>query len=173
MDYKKIANTILLQYSLPIYGRHGVSHWARVMAGGLKLAEKTGADQTIVRLFALFHDSRRENEKMDHGHGARGAEFLESLRDDLIQISDRQFNLLHYACVYHTDGMTDADISVQTCWDADRLDLGRIGVRPDPKFLCTDAAKDEKMIDWSVARSKIRFSPSLIQTEWGIPPQNN
>ena len=172
IDYQKVAETILAQYQLPIFGRHGVSHWARVYEGGLKLSEKTGADKTIVKLFALFHDSRRENEKMDNGHGQRGAELLKSLRGSLFRLSDKQFELLYYACTHHTDGLTQADISVQTCWDADRLDLGRIGVRPDPRFLCTDAAKAFEMIEWSVARSKVRFAPEIIQTEWGIPPQN-
>ena len=154
MDYKTIVRTILDQYRLPVFGRHGVTHWARVMEGGLRLAEKTGADPTIVRLFALFHDARRKNEKCDKGHGKRGADLLLSLRSSLIDISGRQFELLRYACVFHTDGMTEGDISVQTCWDADRLDLGRIGVRPDPQFLCTDAAKEKSMIDWSVERSQ-------------------
>ena len=173
IDYKKVAETILAQYQLPIFGRHGVSHWARVYEGGLKLCEKTGADETIVRLFALFHDSRRENEKLDNGHGQRGAELLKSLRGSLVRLSDKQFDLLVYACTHHTDGLTQADISVQTCWDADRLDLGRIGVRPDPRFLCTDAAKDFEMIEWSMVRSKVLFAPEIIQTQWGIPLQND
>ena len=33
--------------------------------------------------------------------------------------------------------------SVQTCLDADRLDIGRTGARPMASFLYTDAAKDE------------------------------
>jgi hypothetical protein len=35
----------------------------------------------------------------------------------------------------------DGDITVQTCWDADRLDLPRVGIQPLPQFLCTEAAK--------------------------------
>lgn len=168
MDYSAIVKEILFQYRLPQFGRHGVSHWARVWEGGLRLSEKTGADPDIVRLFALFHDSRRENEKRDDGHGQRGAELLCSFQGTLIHLSDHQFDLLHYACVHHTDGMTEGDATVQTCWDADRLDLGRIGVRPDPRFLCTDAAKEVAVIDWSMERSKNFYAPSLIQTEWKI-----
>ena len=50
--------------------------------------------------------------------------------------------LLAYACRHHSDGRVDADVSVQACWDADRLDLVRVGIRPDPDRLCTPAARD-------------------------------
>lgn len=46
-----------------------------------------------------------------------------------------------------------ADITVQTCWDADRLDLGRVGIRPDPDRLCTSAAKESDLLEWAYARS--------------------
>ena len=59
---------------------HGPDHWRRVERNGLLLATRTGADVTVVRLFALFHDSRRENDGWDKGHGARGAEYAKLLR---------------------------------------------------------------------------------------------
>ena len=41
---------------------HGPSHWVRVERNGLYIARRTGANQAVVSLFALFHDSRREND---------------------------------------------------------------------------------------------------------------
>jgi hypothetical protein len=38
-------------------------------------------------------------------------------------------------------GGVDTDPTVQTCWDADRLDLGRVGIKPHPDFLSPFAAK--------------------------------
>jgi len=35
---------------------------------------RSGADGVIVQLFALFHDSRRENTGVDPGYGTRGTE---------------------------------------------------------------------------------------------------
>ena len=32
------------------------------------------------------------------------------------------------ACTDHTKGQTAADITIQTCWDADGLDLARVGI---------------------------------------------
>jgi len=49
--------------------------------------------------------------------------------------------------------LTHADLTIQTCFDSDRLDLGRVGTRPDPALLCTEAAKTRKMIDWAMKRS--------------------
>ncbi len=62
MNLKLIIHEILEDYALPIHGDHGVSHWARVLENGLKLAEATGANVSVVSLFAVFHDSRRINE---------------------------------------------------------------------------------------------------------------
>ena len=46
-----------------------------------------------------------------------------------------------------------ADITVQTCWDADRLDLGRVGIRPHPKYLCTAVAKGAGVLQGAYLRS--------------------
>ena len=64
-NFVAIAKAILDGYALPWRGTHGVLHWARVWTNGLKVAEVNGADQEIVKLFALFHDSRRVNEYTD------------------------------------------------------------------------------------------------------------
>jgi len=62
-------------------------------------------------------------------------------------------SLLKIACEGHGDGLMDADITVQTCWDADRLDLGRVGITPDPSRLCTTAVRESDIIEWAYARS--------------------
>ena len=56
-------------------------------------------------------------------------------------MSDEEMDLLTEAFKYHSDGYTEADITVQVCWDADRLDLGRVGIKPAPHRLCTASAK--------------------------------
>ena len=120
---------------------HGPGHWRRVQRNGLLLCPQTLANENVVRLFALFHDSCRLNDGWDPGHGARGAELAASLRGKSFQLSDQDFELLHYACVWHTDGVSHDDPRVATCWDADRLDLDRVGIIPDPRRMCTDAGR--------------------------------
>jgi uncharacterized protein len=119
------------------YSVHGPDHWRRVERNACILAARTGAIVPVVRLFALFHDSRRENDGYDSDHGRRGAEFAAKVRGSWFQLPDDQFELLRYACVLHTDGHHHEDPTIGTCWDADRLDLGRVGMIPDPSYMST------------------------------------
>jgi uncharacterized protein len=121
---------------------HGVDHWVRVERNGLYLAGKTGADPVVVSLFALFHDSRRKNDGFDPGHGLRGAEYARSLRGELTILADGAFELLLFACAHHTDRRRVDDITVAACWDADRLELGRVGIAPRERFFNTEPARE-------------------------------
>jgi uncharacterized protein len=168
LNLKPIVHAILEDYALPRHGTHGVSHWARVLENGLRLAETTGAISDVVQLFAVFHDSRRLNEATDHGHGRRGADLAAEYRGRLFDLPDADFALLYEACADHTDGLTEADITVQTCWDADRLDLGRVGMAPTPRRLCTAAAKSAPMRKWADGRASFQVVPDLLKIEWGI-----
>ena len=165
---RSLVRVILEGYPLPWDGTHGVGHWARVLENGLRLAESTRVNPEIVSLFAVFHDARRINEDVDHGHGRRGAELAAELRSTLFQLPDDGFLLLRRACEGHTDGGTDADLAVQVCWDADRLDLGRVGKEVDPARLCTAAARTPDMIHWASGRAACRFVPALVDSDWGL-----
>ncbi len=167
MDQSRaLLQIILKDYALPHFGIHGISHWARVLENGLRLADQTQANKEVIRLFSLLHDSKRINESLDPGHGLRGAEFAKKLRGTMFELTDQEFDLLFEACAFHTDGRTEADVTVQTCWDADRLDLIRAGIEPDPKHLCTTAAKDPEIIRWANARSKSRTTPNFVHADW-------
>lgn len=168
MNEEKTVAKILRQYRLNPFGTHGLSHWARVMENGLKLASYNGADENVVRYFALFHDAKRRNEGLDFNHGLRGANLAKRLRSELIDLHDEQFELLILACRDHTKGKTEGNITVQTCWDSDRLDLARVGKIPDPKRLCTDAAKQPEIIAWATERASRRMVPERIWNIWGL-----
>jgi uncharacterized protein len=144
-------------FALNLAGIHGEVHWSRVCDNGLALAAQTGADSEVVRLFAYLHDSKRQSDGWDLEHGQRAADFVKCLADSLLELSGAKLDLLVYACAHHSDGLTEADVTVQTCWDADRLDLGRISIQPDPQYLCTPAAKDPSMIEWALGRSQTGF----------------
>ena len=107
------------------------------------LATHTGANRLVVELFAYFHDARRTNENRDEGHGARGAVLARQLQGKLIRASDDEMDLLCYACEHHSDGILQGDPTVLTSWDADRLDRGRVGIDPNPRYLCTEAARND------------------------------
>ncbi len=164
-----LIQTILAEYTLPWFGVHGVSHWARVLENGLRLAAETGANPRVVQYFAVFHDSRRVNEQIDPGHGRRGGDFARSRLGVDIHLSDAEFDLLYIACRDHTDGLTQGEVTVQTCWDADRLDIGRVGFTVLRKYLSTEAAKSDAMMAWAYERSLIRYVPDLVSQGWEIP----
>jgi uncharacterized protein len=168
MITKALMQTILAQYRLPLFGLHGIDHWARVLENGRRLSSEMGAKLAVVELFAIFHDACRQNEDHDHNHGRRAAEFAASLRGTIISLDSGDFDLLYHACADHTNGYTEGDVTVQTCWDSDRLDLGRAGIRPHKRYLCTPAAKNSDTIAWADKRSRNRWSPAWIQTEWGL-----
>jgi len=163
-----LVQHILSEYSLPWDGVHGVSHWARVLENGRRLAGQSGANLAVVELFAVLHDSKRINEAIDDGHGQRGADFARLLRGQYFDLADAQFELLALACIDHTNGGTEADITVQTCWDADRLDLYRVGIYPRAELLCTEAARKPELFKWAVWRGRSRFVPELVLEEWEI-----
>ena len=121
----------------PIYG---IKHWVTVERNGHYLANFNGADKAVLSYFAYFHDCMRENEGRDKGHGARAAVFAMKHRD-IIPLNDVQFKQLTDACKGHTDGTRPECITINTCWDADRLDLGRVGIAPDSSYLHNEEAK--------------------------------
>jgi uncharacterized protein len=168
MNLKPILDEILKDYALPLNGDHGITHWARVLENGQRLTEETGADILVVRLFAILHDSRRINEGTDPDHGPRAAQFAAQLRGSVFDLDDHAFRLLHRACAGHTHERTHPDVTIQTCWDSDRLDLGRVGITPHPSRLCTKVAKRAEVIKWAHGRACFRVVPAFVAEEWGI-----
>jgi uncharacterized protein len=135
-------------------GVHGSNHWNRVRENGLVLAKLNGANPTLIALFSIFHDCQRLSEGLDGQHGHASAQYLVDHRG-LIPLNDDDFELLRNACYYHNSGVTiDPDTTVMTCWDADRLDLGRVGTMPNPEYLCTEEARDGRIIEWAYKRSR-------------------
>lgn len=141
-------------FALSLGGIHGEAHWARVYETGMRLARQTGADVEIVELFAYLHDSKRQSDGWDREHGLRAAEYIQQVPHALLPIPPGKRRILAYAVAHHSEGLTEAGATVQTCWDADRLDLGRIGIRPDPQRLCTLPARDPRLIRWALRRSQ-------------------
>ncbi len=115
----------------------------------------------------------RSNEGIDDGRGKRRAKLAAELRGDWLDLPDAVFDLLYSACAHHTDGLVEADITIQTCWDGDRLDLGRVGIIPAPMKLCTGAAKTWEIIQWADGRAAFEVVPGLVKDEWGIDLRRN
>jgi len=139
-----LIERIKAQYRLDWHGTHGWPHWVNVNKAGQQIALYHGLNANVIQLFAVFHDACRENELDDDGHGQRGAELAFKLRNDfpiLRDLSQKDFNALYEACADHTEGKTTTDPLIGACWDADRLDLGRVGITPNARYLSTEAGR--------------------------------
>jgi uncharacterized protein len=145
-DWESVHRYAQAIFACGMYSVHGPTHWNRVEKVGLELAQETGADATVVRLFAILHDSCRLNDNDDSGHGPRAADMLGTLIGILLTIDPDRLVLLEQAIRHHTAGLTSPDPTIGTCWDADRLDLGRVGKNPEAGYMSTDEGKRRAII---------------------------
>lgn len=134
-----------------IDGLHGLDHWQRVEKFGQFIASSTEADPEVLKLFAYTHDLGRISDGDDPQHGLRSAKIVEDLyNQNIIKLTKEQYNKLIYACSYHmVTTASSNDVTIQACWDSDRLDLWRDGIEPDPKYLYTEVAKKPETIIWA------------------------
>jgi uncharacterized protein len=138
---------------------HGPEHWKRVAVAGAALcAETPEADPLTVFLFALFHDAARIYDTFDTWHGWRAAELARELLGDGDVLTPERLETLAYALEHHDTGKVSEDPTIGACWDADRLNLWRIGVTPDPALLSTVAAKEPGRIEWARGLEGTPFS---------------
>ena len=150
-DRKGLLKAVLKQFKVDRQGVHGPGHWARVRYHALMIGRATEADLLVVELFAFLHDSKRLNEYKDPEHGSRAASYAKELSGTYFKLSDEQLEKLCHAMTFHSDGGIHADATIQTCWDADRLDLGRVGKKPKAQYLSKEGAKHiDSAYRWSL-----------------------
>jgi uncharacterized protein len=150
-DRSGLLKAVLAQFRISRHGVHGPSHWARVRSHGFTVGNATGADLLVVELFAFLHDSQRENEGVDPNHGSRAAEYASSLNRGYFDLNGDQLDMLCLAMRGHSDGGIHPEATIQTCWDADRLDLGRVGTKPKARYLSIEGIKHiEEAYAWSL-----------------------
>lgn len=164
---RTLIGVILDGYALNPLGVHGIAHWARVLENGRSIAAVTGADVEVVELFALFHDSRRINETYDPGHGGRGGQLARELCGSAFRIDAQRLDLLTTACDGHTDLRSHSDVTIATCWDADRLDLGRCSTEPEPSRLAilfdrVDETTSTNLVRTAHGRAAFHVAPDWV-----------
>mgnify|MGYP001776771017 CR=1 FL=1 len=130
---------------------HGLPHWQRVERNGIILSTeirngisciREDINMKVVRMFAYLHDKCRLNNGADLEHGIRAADMLPSIRSTILQdLTDEDFSLLEIACRLHTTELRTGNLTVDTCFDADRLDLERVGIIPFHNKMATANGK--------------------------------
>ena len=123
---------------------HGISHWQRVERNGIILSTENGSLRkdihiNVVRFFAYLHDKCRLDDWIDIEHGVRAAEMIPTIRKSILRnFTDEEVSLLEQDCRYHTTKHRIGNPTIDVCFDADRLDLGRVGIIPDPERMATE-----------------------------------
>jgi uncharacterized protein len=138
---------------------HGPRHSAHVSRFGHLLAEAMGLPaqaRVCVEVFAWTHDLARRDDGGGAEHAIDGAAYYTEYAPRLFPFLDAvQHEILRLAIAHHADGTVagelvyagatdhidwDPELLEQTigcCWDADRLDLPRVGVVPRESRMST------------------------------------
>lgn len=120
---------------------HGLPHWQRVERNGIILATLE-VNITVIRLFAYLHDKCRIDNGYDVEHGKRAAIMIHEIRHTLLkELTDNEFELLFKACELHTTMLRTGNPTIDTCFDADRLDLERVEIRPEAERMATSKGR--------------------------------
>ncbi len=155
------------QFALDPAGPHGESHWSSVSAVGRHIGEAEGADPEVIDLFALFHDLCRVGDGVDRGHGHRAAELARHCRGVLFDIDEDRFGTLWAALSGHDRREADhRDVTVRVCWDAERLELPRFGITPQPSLLYTETARRPGTMAWAAERCRPTAVPIPPPSAW-------
>jgi uncharacterized protein len=121
---------------------HGDAHWRAVALAGLWIADRTpGADRAFIVTFAKLHDAQRQSDGRDPDHGARAAQRFQEAPADGYKPRTRRTREMVHALANHTAGVRANTLNVGICWDADRLNLWRVGIVPDRSLLTTPVAR--------------------------------
>lgn len=116
---------------------HGIDHWDRVARNGEAL-HVPDADMEVVLCFAYLHDVERLTDAYDVEHGPMAAELIDQIRESVLDfLDDKQIGLLKDACTFHTTVLRTGNPTIDTCFDADRLDLPRASIIPEPDRMAT------------------------------------
>ncbi len=140
-DITKVRDYAESKFQCSDHSIHGPCHWRNVEDSVLLIAPRVGADLVVCRLFAILHDCCRLNDGSDRQHGPRAAAHIRQLAGTLITLEQERLELLCHAVHGHTEGRITGCSTIGTCWDADRLDLGRAGIIPKSKFMSTTPGK--------------------------------
>lgn len=163
-----LFKAVVAQHKLDLeHSGHGPHHWFRVINNGLRLASMDSEiDPDVVIAFGLLHDSARTHDEHCLKHGPESARVINELRD-LIPIDNEQLLWLMIACQNHTSASVDDfpifDHTIRACMDADRLDLWRVGILPNNKYLFLDISKSDEIQEWANDNAENWTIPS-----WGV-----
>lgn len=141
-DWNRLRSFSIRRWPDAMGATHGVEHWDKV-ARFSRMMYQEGADIDVILAFAYLHDSERKDNAEDIEHGKRASMLIDRIREtELNALSDEQIAKLKRACELHATEHRTGDITIDTCFDADRMDLLRVGITPSPERMATKRGAD-------------------------------
>lgn len=137
---------------------HGELHWRGVAWAGLRVRELApGISPGVMVAFGLLHDCRRETDDWDPEHGERAALVAARSRPLKRLLGAEGRELVAEACRLHERGMTRHEApAIGACWDADRVNLVRLGFRLDPRYF-TILSREDGSLDDLAERTRLTY----------------
>ena len=148
-------DSLLYKAAVDFNGVHGFAHWRAIYRNGIKLFPEI--DKTLLFYFSVFHDFFRNNDFSDKAHGKRALVALPLIKENLkMKGKDKskiqeQLDILAFTFEHHDDNPEEYNAienplkdntTVRILIDADRLDLGRVGITPLSEYLLTEQGKE-------------------------------
>ena len=151
-----------IDFSLKDSEKHTKAHCARVLLYALLIVEKMGLSQELREVLgaaAVFHDSRRQDDWLDVGHGQRAADYYKAFcRTNALIYDERVYRIMAYHDREDTlgeaalSGLEHGVLLYRIFKDADALDRYRLG----------ETALDESMLRTTAAHSLTDFARCLV-----------
>lgn len=144
---------------------HGELHWRAVARAGLRIRDLAPRlDPRVMIAFGMLHDCRRETDDWDPEHGERAA-LVASRSCPLKRLLGAEGRaVVAEACRLHERGMSRPDApELGACWDADRVNLVRLGFRLDPRYF-TILSREDGTLDAVAAQTRliVRDPPAWV-----------
>jgi len=118
---------------------HGLPHLRNVSYTAGRIASAVNEDIEAAVVAGFLHDCARQDDNGGREHAYESALMARGIIQE--HYPHLEVERL-YACIaLHADGKVTEDMLIGSVWDADRLDLARIGIEVREEFLSTLIAK--------------------------------
>ena len=120
-------------------GLHGMSHLRRVASTAGRIASLISEDVEAAVVTGFLHDCART----DDGGGTSHAHDSACVAKNILPTCYPHLDVdrLCAGIAGHADGVVTDDLLIGSVWDADRLDLVRLGIEVDLGLLSTSVAR--------------------------------
>jgi uncharacterized protein len=113
---------------------HGELHWRAVAEAGMSIAATGGGCPRVALAFGMIHDCKRLNDDWDPEHGERASGWASGSKTLRNLLGKEGQEAVARACLDHEKGKITEDPVIGSCWDADRINLWRVGITPNRSF---------------------------------------